>query len=614
MKFPFKKKWLIIGGVGLAVILLAFIAFAKSGAPKETFVTDTVKKGALSQTVEVTGELSPIDEASLSFATSGIVDEIYVSVGQTVGAGATLAALEAGDLYADVSRAQADLALARAGNTRSADIEIAAADVEAAEANLEASETERDNAEVALRYAEAVTTAQMNDAHLSVKEAEQALLSAETNSGTDTSDIKDSLRDELLSATSTVRSALSQADQILGVENTLYNTDFERELGAGNPAALDHAKDAFKEAADYRNQAETKVYALSVSSTDAEIRDAERFTSLALTKTDETLLYTRQALDATFADSVDLSLTRLNTFKANIDAARTNVGGESKALSTSFQAYVNAGTNGDQSVSSKELALERAKENEKSVEASTARDLAQARANLKTAESTISIREASLKQSKAQYAKANEGPRGVDIAPYAANVASANARLRKALVSAPFSGRITAITVDEGEAANFGTPVITLEALGNEFEITVDIPESDITKIEIGDKSEVTLDAFGDDTVFTGEVISIDRSEKLIEGVVFYEATVILTGNEKTSGLRSGMSADVVILTENKVDTLYIPLRAVLEKDGDRYVRIPHGETFEERTVTVGLKADNGLVEILSGLSEGETIIVSIKK
>ncbi len=44
-----------------------------------------------------------------------------------------------------------------------------------------------------------------------------------------------------------------------------------------------------------------------------------------------------------------------------------------------------------------------------------------------------------------------------------------------------------------------------------------------------------------------------------------------------------------------------------------KYVRVSEGETFVERTVQVGLRADGGLIEVISGVGEGEVIIVSLK-
>ena len=97
---------------------------------------------------------------------------------------------------------------------------------------------------------------------------------------------------------------------------------------------------------------------------------------------------------------------------------------------------------------------------------------------------------------------------------------------------------------------------------------------------------------------------------------MFYEATVVLADTDIAEEIRSGMSADVTIVTGEAQSALYVSQRAVLEADGVKYVRISlekAGE-FEKRTVTVGMRADDGYLEIRSGVEEGETVILSIKE
>jgi multidrug efflux pump subunit AcrA (membrane-fusion protein) len=71
------------------------------------------------------------------------------------------------------------------------------------------------------------------------------------------------------------------------------------------------------------------------------------------------------------------------------------------------------------------------------------------------------------------------------------------------------------------------------------------------------------------------------------------------------------------ILTAEKVGVLVIPVRAVVESGQERKVRIIKDiekKTFEETVVTVGLEGDGGLVEVLSGLSEGQEVVTFVGK
>jgi multidrug efflux pump subunit AcrA (membrane-fusion protein) len=123
----------------------------------------------------------------------------------------------------------------------------------------------------------------------------------------------------------------------------------------------------------------------------------------------------------------------------------------------------------------------------------------------------------------------------------------------------------------------------------------------------------VTLDAFGDSRPFAGTVTTVDLAETLVDKVVYYEVTV--TFADDVAEVKLGMSADVYITTATRQDVLVVPQRAV-RSDGDRryvLVELSPGQT-EERTVSLGLRGDDGLVEVLTGLSEGDAVVVLERK
>jgi len=95
------------------------------------------------------------------------------------------------------------------------------------------------------------------------------------------------------------------------------------------------------------------------------------------------------------------------------------------------------------------------------------------------------------------------------------------------------------------------------------FKIEVNIPEVDISKVEVGDLAEVTLDAYGNDAMFNAEVITIDLAETVIEGVSTYGAT--LEFKEPDERVKSGMTASVDIVTGAREDVVYIPQRSVIQ-------------------------------------------------
>ena len=143
------------------------------------------------------------------------------------------------------------------------------------------------------------------------------------------------------------------------------------------------------------------------------------------------------------------------------------------------------------------------------------------------------------------------------------------------------------------------------------YEVKVDVPETDVSKLSVGDSAEITLDAFGSDTQFSGKIISIDPASTEIQDVVYYRVRIALDQSDKDA--RPGMTANVTIVTERRSGALFIPFRAV-RSNGSRYVRVLENGLVREVPITLGMRADEGKVEVLEGLSEGQRVVVSVRK
>lgn len=107
---------------------------------------------------------------------------------------------------------------------------------------------------------------------------------------------------------------------------------------------------------------------------------------------------------------------------------------------------------------------------------------------------------------------------------------------------------------------------------------------------------------------FEGRVVSIDPAEKIIEGVVYYEVTIDFEG-KLPEGIKPGMTADIEITSASKENILVIPEEAIKKEDGKNFVKVYKNGKIEKREIKVGLKGD-GKVEVVSGLKEGEKIIL----
>lgn len=265
-----------------------------------------------------------------------------------------------------------------------------------------------------------------------------------------------------------------------------------------------------------------------------------------------------------------LSQTTIDGWKTDISAARTNLNTAIVNLTTAEEKFRAADS--DLALKKQELELEKA--------GSTAEDIA--------------AQEARVEKAKA------------DLQQY-------RAQLSKHFIYSPVNGIVTKKDVSEGEAVAANTAFFSVIS-GANFEIEANVPEADIGKVKIGDATRVTLDTYGNDVFFDAVVSFIEPAEKIIEGVATYKTTLqFLKADER---IKSGMTTNIDILTAERKNAIIVPQRSILQKNGNKFVRIlsENGESFEERIVKIGLKGSDGNAEILEGLSRGEKVVTFVKE
>lgn len=601
-------------GVVIGLLVLAAVAIWQllPSAPAQAFVTERVQRGSLTQTVDVTGNVKSTDDIALAFGTTGALFVQNVHTGDVVKAGDILAELNTAELRADVAQAhegvaqaQAELDKKNAGisneeeRAQRAGVAVAEARVAAAHVDY----TQAVIAEIAGNSADAATVAQSQSAYDQV-DAHNAEVTVQANE-----DLLSALNAALIS----LRSGLQNADEVLGVENTLLNDEYEDYVGVLDQTTVSDARDAFLIAAEARDTAEDVVIALSSESTSTDVLSAYTLVADAFTKVSTTLLYTDRVLDNSVSQSGTFTNADLLALQSSVAAGRNAVAADYATLLAARQSYDTAMREADNRYDDATNALALAKANQDAGEASRNAAVLQAQASL-------FVQEASLAEAQAKLDQVLAKPRSIDLAGLAAAVAQAQAqenaalaRLRKAQIVAPIDGMVADVAFDVGEQVSAGATMMTLIANAMMYEIVLDIPESDIAKIGVDQRATITLDAFGDRVEFGGTVYSISPAQKEIEGVVYYEAKVLLRADQDLSLVKPGMSADVVIHTQERESVLSVPSRAILENNGGLYVRVVTGEaTFEERAVTVGIRADGGRTEIVNGITEGDEIVVTV--
>lgn len=217
-----------------------------------------------------------------------------------------------------------------------------------------------------------------------------------------------------------------------------------------------------------------------------------------------------------------------------------------------------------------------------------------------------------------------------------AGLESARDSLSKTTMRAPISGVVTALPVEEGEVAvigtmnNPGTILMTISDM-SVVEAVMDVDETDIPHVAIGQPAEVTIDAYGEQK-YAGRVTEVASSPRSGMGgteAVNFEVKIQL--ESPPPGIRPGFSASGTIETGRAQNVLAIPIQALVVRDvaadesrqaqqrpaaGGRPIEEEGVYVYEEGSGTVSFrKVSTGLmgetsVEVTSGLHQDETIVV----
>ncbi len=233
-----------------------------------------------------------------------------------------------------------------------------------------------------------------------------------------------------------------------------------------------------------------------------------------------------------------------------------------------------------------------------------------------------------------------------------AGVREAGDQLAKTVIRAPMSGRVTRLSVERGETAvvgtmnNPGSLLLTIADL-SVMEAVIEVDETDVPEIAVGDSTSVSIDAFPD-REFLGRVTKIGNSSirprTSLQGTSADQAIdfeVRVTLQDPDPALRTDLSATADIVTAVRPEVLAIPIIALTLVEPGEFERIPRetadvpsteGEQESEdqgegkddeavegvfvvdgsrvrfRPVEVGIAGDN-YFEVLEGLEEGETVV-----
>lgn len=290
-----------------------------------------------------------------------------------------------------------------------------------------------------------------------------------------------------------------------------------------------------------------------------------------------------------------------NLDNQNIEAAKKAVDGAEQFLTVAQNIYNGNPTDANKiTLTTAQNGLTAAQQQLKVVQQQA--DLAQT-----NAQNVVDSTKAKVKTVESDFAQRSRDA-AVDAARANYDVALQN--LGKATLLAPANGQITEVNDKVGEVLGAGVIKETfMRMISFDYLIESKVPESDIVKVQLGQKASVTFDALTLNDVYDAEVAEINPESTVVQDVVYYQIKLRL-GNIDVR-LKPGMSANIDIHTSEKDNVLMIPMRAVkTDSNKQKTVDVLQSDnTVKTVKIETGLQGDEGMIEVKSGLNEGDKVI-----
>lgn len=250
---------------------------------------------------------------------------------------------------------------------------------------------------------------------------------------------------------------------------------------------------------------------------------------------------------------------------------------------------------------------------------------------IKEAELSFKLAQEKLEEKKSALEDLKIGASSLDIknqenvlALKESALTTAKENLANCYIYAPFDGVIAEVgKIEIGDSVGTGTFLASV--ITNKKIAELSFNEIDAAKIKVGQKATLIFDALQDVNI-VGVVSEVDTLGTVSQGVVSYGVKIVL--NEEDERIKPGMSITADIIIDAKIDVLALPSNAVKSQAGDYYVEVVEvsdnkaEEYLSARTgvalailptrkfVQVGVSNDS-LIEILSGLEEGDVVVSS---
>ncbi|MDD6490393.1 MAG: efflux RND transporter periplasmic adaptor subunit [Clostridia bacterium] len=175
-------------------------------------------------------------------------------------------------------------------------------------------------------------------------------------------------------------------------------------------------------------------------------------------------------------------------------------------------------------------------------------------------------------------------------------------------VYADKSGNVSGVNISDGDFVEKGSEILRISEKES-FEISVNINETSIEKIETGQRAEITFTALKD-KVYNGTVTSVANEAKQTSGLTGKETSVevIITLDDIVDNVRPGYTANCSIITSTDKNVIIIPYECIRSDDSGEYVYKINKSKAVKTYIKTGTEYKDGVL-VKSGIKSGEVLI-----
>jgi membrane fusion protein (multidrug efflux system) len=228
-------------------------------------------------------------------------------------------------------------------------------------------------------------------------------------------------------------------------------------------------------------------------------------------------------------------------------------------------------------------------------------DLAEAKARLKLAESNYARNQTLRKSGNIAQSTYDASFTEREVARTA--VESAQVRLAKLTITAPFPGTLGFRTISTGAYVNAGTTLVQLDKI-DILRASFSVPELEQARIRLGQTVELTADAVPGET-FTATITAIDPSVDVNGRALKVRARL----DNSALKLRPGLLVRIAVKGKPR-NAVLVPESAIVQRGDGVFVYLARAQKAEETRVVLGRRM-SGTIEIVKGVDAGEEVIVA---